>query len=228
MKPKHIKEKRETEVRHIQKRQREIYNEIRNLGYIKLEKPIRHGWFKEIIITQNIERYKNKAHILELYDIIEKRFWGSTKEKANKKWFCQISKHLIYKEFPTISKKQFNRLSFKAQAMCTVFQFRDQQKKLKTRFYIRIPKNAYRIKYTRAYVTHSKKIDPTLESELDLLEQQLLKNGYYQIWQQNHWKDYWQTSINRKEKLKVAEQLKALKKYPIEDIIKDNISWEKN
>ena len=90
MKPKHIKEKRETEVRHIQKRQREIYNEIRNLGYIKLEKPIRHGWFKEIIITQNIERYKNKAHILELYDIIEKRFWGSTKEKANKKSFSEF------------------------------------------------------------------------------------------------------------------------------------------
>ncbi len=60
MKPKNLKSKRLKEVRSIWKRQIEISKEIWNLGYRRLENPVRHGWFKEIIITQNIERYKNK------------------------------------------------------------------------------------------------------------------------------------------------------------------------
>lgn len=231
MKPKHLKEQRIKEVKGIQKRQWEISIQIRNLGYIKLAKPLRHGWFKEIVITYNIDRYRNKKHILELYEIIEKRFWGKTKEKADKQWFHQVSKHLIYKDFPTISKKQFNRLTPKAQAMCTVYQYRDDRKKLKKRFYIRIPKGAYKIKYTRAYITHSKKIDPLLESEYALLAQKLLKSEYYKIDQKLYgWngKDCWGTSKSRKDKLKVNKQLKTLKNCLIEDVVKDKISWEKN
>lgn len=231
MKPKHIKEQREKEVRGIQEKQWEISTKIRNLGYIKLAKPIRHGWFKEIVITSNIDRYRNKKHILELYDIIEKRFWGRTKEKADKQWFHQVSKYLIYKDFPTISKKQFNRLTPKAQAMCTIYQYRDCQKKLRKRFYVRIPKNAYRIKYTRAYITHSKKIDPLLESQSALLEQQLLKQKYYKVDQKLHgWssKDIWSVPQTKKDKLKVKKQLKYLKNCLVEDVVKDKILWEKN
>ena len=74
MKPAHIKEQRRKTVRNIRKRQRAIYQEIKELGYKKLEEPIRHGWFKEIVLTENIERYKNKIYIQELYDCIEKSF----------------------------------------------------------------------------------------------------------------------------------------------------------
>lgn len=231
MKPKHLKEQRAKEVRGIQKKQWELSTEIRNLGYIKLPKPLRHGWFKEIVITYNIDRYRNKKYILELYKIIEKTFWGKTKEEADKQWFHQVSKYLIYKNFPTISKKQFNRLTPKAQAMCTVYQYRNDQKKLKKRFYIRIPKGAYKVKYTRAYITHSKKIDPLLESEYALLEQQLLKRTYYKANQKLcgwYSKDKWSVPESRKDKLKVNKQLKTLKKCLIEDVVKDKISWEKN
>lgn len=228
MKPRHIKEQRQKVIRNIRKRQRAIYQEIKDLGYKKLEEPIRHGWFKEIVLTENIERYKNKAFILELYDCIEKSFWGRTKEEADKQWFCQISKFLIYRDFPTISKKQFNRLTYKAQAMCTIYSYRDENKKLRKRFYVRIPKGTYRIKYTRAYITHSKRIDPELESELDLLEQQLYKSGYYEVWQDNSWRTYWVNDSGQKEKQQTKKQLKALKQYPLKDIINDNISWEKN
>lgn len=230
MKPIHIKQERLKVVRKTLKRQQEIRKQIRNLGYLKLKEPIRHGWFKEIVITENIERYKNKAYILELYDCIDKSFWGATKEKADKHWFNQISKHLIYNEFPTISKKQFNRLTHRAQKMCTVFSFRDD-KKIRQRFYIRIPKGTYRIKYSRAYVTHSKRIDPALERELDLLAQQLLKKGYYKIAQKFcNWssKDFWTTSEVKKERLKINKQLNILRNYPIQDIIKENTSWEIN
>ena len=231
MKPKHIKEIREKDVRRIWKRRSKIWKEMRGLGYIKLKKPVRHGWFKEIIITHKVERYKNKAAILEVYDKIEKIFWGRTKEEAQKKWQYQTSKHLIYKDFPTISKRQFNKLSFKAQCMCTPFYYKNERKKLKLRFYIKIPKGAYRIKYTRAYITHSKRIDSKLESEDALLDQQLYKNGYYNI-AQKRWgwkcKNYWNQLKIKKEKQRVKTTLNSLKKYSIEDVINENISWEIN
>jgi len=218
-------------VRRIWKRRSEIWKEMRGLGYIELKKPIRHGWFKEIIITHKVERYKNKAAILEIYDKIEKIFWGRTKEEAQKKWLHQTSKHLIYKDFPTISKRQFNKLSFKAQYMCTPFYYKNECKKLKLRFYIRIPKGAYRIKYTRAYITHSKRIDPILESEDALLGQQLVKSGYYEANEKRYqwrWKHYWDRSKQRKEKLKIKKNLKQLTIYSVEDLINEHILWEIN
>ncbi|TYA78601.1 hypothetical protein [Seonamhaeicola marinus] len=229
MKPKHIKEQRQKEVRRIWNRRYEIWNEMRALGYIKLDKPIRHGWFKEIVITHKVERYKNEAAILELYDKIEKCFWGRTKPDAESAWQKQTSSYLIYRDFPTISKKQFNKLSFKAQCLCTPFYYRNAQKKLRLRFYIRIPKAAYRIKYTRAYITHSKRIDPQLESESALLDQQLLKSGYYEANERQHnWKDDWNLSERKKEKLIIERALKRLKSYPIKDILEEQILWEIN
>ena len=227
MKPVHIKELRLKEIRRLQKRQWEIWKLQRELGYIELEKPIRHGWFKEIVITEKANRYKNKAVILEIYSKIERYYWGRTKEDAQKKWLNQTSKYLIYKEFPTLSKKQFNTLSFKAQCMCTAFQFRNDNKKLKVRFYVRIPKGAYRIKHARAYITHRKRIDPTLISEENFITSQLIKKGYYNIYEgMNPWKDDWNLTNYKQEKLKTKQHLKALKKYPLEDVITEYISWK--
>lgn len=222
MKPKHIKAQRQQEVRRIWKRIYEVSREQRALGYITLEKPIRHGWFKEIVVRQRVERYKNEAAILELLDMVEKSVWGKTKSDAEKTWQKQTSKYLIYKDFPTISKKQFNKLSVKAQYLCTPFHYRNSEKKLRLRFYIRIPKGAYRIKYTRAYITHLKRIDPQLESESALLTQQLLKNGYYEANEQRHqWKDYWRLPNRKKEKQQTERVLRKLRDYPIKDILEE-------
>lgn len=228
MKP-HIKEKRLKEVRQIYKRINELCTERRNLGYIELDKPVRHGWYKEIIIIQNVERYKNQEEIFELYKMVNKRFWGRTKEEADKKWFHQISKHLIYRDFPTISRKQYNKLSEKAQAMCTPFQYRTERKKLRVRFYIRIPKGAYRIRYKRAYFTKVKIIDPLLESELDRLDQRLERREYYKISPYYNSYRWWDDVQHREsEKRRVKQQLKALRNCPIEDIIQEKIKWERN
>ncbi|WP_405205218.1 hypothetical protein [Aquimarina sp. LLG6339-5] len=229
MKPAHIKSQRQKEIRRIQKRQRKICEEQRNLGYIKLEKPIRHGWFKESVITKNVEKYKNQKYIEELHKKLEKSFWGRTKEEAEKKWLQETSKYLINKELPTISRRSFNKLSDGAQRMCIPFRYYTKDKKLKLRFYVNLPKGTYRIKFTKAYVTHSKRIDTQLESEDALLEQQLLKNGYFEeVQKQYNWRDYWQISKGRKEKLKTNSKLRDLKKYKIQEIIKEEISWERN
>lgn len=229
MKPPHIKKQRQREVRRLLNRQWEICKLQRALGYIELEKPIRHGWYKEIVITEKADRYKNKAAILELYDIIERYYWGRTKEEAEKKWLNQTSKYLIYKGFPTLSKKQFNKLSYKAQCLCTAFQFRNDRKKLRVRFYIRIPKGAYRIKHARAYITHRKRIDPNLISENDFIDSLLQRKGYYSIKEAFYpWRDDWNLSNYKQEKLRTKKQLKALKKYKLEDVLNETISWERN
>ena len=225
MKPPHIKEQRKKEVRKIYKRRRALWKEMRDLGYDKLDKPIRHGWVKEIIILRKVSRYKNEEAILEVFDKIEKSFWGRTKQEANQLWFDQVSKHLIYRDFPTLSKRQFNKLSEKAQNLCTPYRFKTWYKKWKIRFYIRIPKNAYKIKYTRAYITHRRRIDPELESEMALIEQQLLKPKYYNLDMVNFNRKYdynWRhKEILTKEKLKTKHQLKKLKNFDLNDIIKD-------
>ena len=229
MKPVHIKRQRQKEIRGLLHRRREIWVEKDELGYIKLKNPIRHCWFKEIVITRRVTRYKNEASILELYDVIEKSFWGRTKEEAERKWLFQTSKYMINKEIPTISKRQFNRLSEGAKRLCVPFQYYTERKKLRVRFYVNIPRGTYRIKFTRAYITHSKRIDPLLESEYALIEQQLLKRGYYEAEKSvNPWKYWWYWPNYRENKKEVKEKLSALKKFPLREIINEELSWERN
>lgn len=211
MKPQHIKSRREKEIRSLEKERTKIWEAKIALGYAKLEKPIRHGWYKEITLTENVKRYKNQIAIQEVYAIVNQSFWGRTKLECDKVWNCQVSEYLIYRDLPSISKKQFNRLSPKAQQLCTPFQFK-LERKYRTRFYIRMPKNAYKISYKRAYVTHSQIIDPSLESREDLIEQQFHKAGYYEIyWKGIKYKD-WGLSKYKKNKLSVKKELNHLVK----------------
>lgn len=230
MKPVNIKAARRKEVRRLLKRQWEISKQINNLGLIKLEKPIRHGWYKEIIITYRIDIYKHKEAIIEVYNKFKKAIWAKTKEEVEFKWQEQTSEHLIYKDIPTLSKKQYNKLSDAAKSLCTPFRYYAYKHRIKTRYYINIPKRTYRIKFTRAYITHRKRIDPELLKERSFIEEQLYKKGYYNITEGFYsWSDsYWKARIDRQEKLKTNKNLKELKKYALEDIINETISWERN
>ena len=55
---------------------------------------------------------------------------------------------------------------------------------------------------------------------------QLYKKGYYNINQaMNPWKDDWNLSNYKQEKLKIKRDLKGLKKFALTAIINDKISW---
>lgn len=216
------KEQRQKEVRRLLKRRKEIYALQRALGDIELEEPYRHGWYKELVITHRVELYKNSQFILEVYDKIRSCFWGRTKEKAEFQWQNQVSKYLIYKDVSTLSQREFNRLSEGAQRLCIPFQFYDDKRKSRIRFYIKIPKGAYKIKFTRAYVTHKKRIDPELISELSHIEKLLSRKGYYNINEAFYpWKDYWIMSDYKKEKLTEKRRLNAFKKQSVAELIDD-------
>jgi len=222
MKAIHLKERRKKEVRALHKRLREIYALEQALGYRKLESPMRHGWYKEVILTVKLERYKSRPEIEELFDLMEHRFWGRTKKECDTQWNKQVSSNYIVKGLPSISKKQFNKLSRKAQKLCVPYICYRNRKKY-TRFYVRFPKPSYQIKYTRAYVTHSKIIDPLLMSESDLIDQKMLKEGYFSIarkWRQ----DEWFNEYARKAEKRTTE--KELRRYRNMDL--KTITWERN
>lgn len=230
MKPVHIKERRRKEIRQVWLDIRANWKKQRALGYKKLTQPIRHGWYKEIIITSNVERYKNEQYILEVFEKIKKLYWGRNKKECEKHWDKQTSNSFIYLNFPTISKKQYQKLSVKAQKLCAPFNYREH-KKWRTRYYIRIPKNAYKIKYTRAYITHVKIIDPCLISEESLLWHKLKKKGYYEI--NEKWsytraskRNNWETPKTRKNRHQVKQKLAQIK-YTSLRSIKDEL-WERN
>lgn len=228
MRPAHIKEQREKEIRRIHKRQRAIWEEKAQLGYRKLEKPVRHGWYKEIVLTRKIERYKNQPHIEEVFNRLERSFWGRTKGECEKKWNDQVSKHMIVRGMPSLSKKQYNKLSEKAKRLCTPYQF-IENKKRKVRYYVRLPKPAYQIKYARAYITHSKIIDPLLQSELALLEQTEEKREYYKAnvkvfgWRS---KDRWGVPKTKVERIQYKSALRVCRNVSCGSVTDE--LWERN
>ncbi|MFC5048598.1 hypothetical protein ACFSTE_08940 [Aquimarina hainanensis] len=229
MKPIAIKGQRLKEIYCIRRRLAQVYKEIYQLGYMPLEVPIRHGWFSELVLTTKLERYKNKEAILEVYQIIEKLYWGRTKEEATQKRLKESTKYMLHKNVTTISRRQYNQLSDAAKCLCIPFYYYTEQKKIRLRFYINFPSLVYRVKLTRAYVTHQKKINPALEAVCDLLEQQLLKNAYYALSQKgNAWKDRWGTPTSKKRRQDIKKGLKNLQRYTCKEIIDKEISWERN
>lgn len=227
MKPISIKEIREKEVRRLHKERRKLINKYWELGYKKIEKPIRNGWFKELVLLDKLERYKCKPEIEEIVKELKHTVWGSTKEKAQKRWNSEQSKYLIYRDIPTLSSKSYNKLSDKAKKHCTVFEYKCHKKILK-RFYVRIPKHTYKVKFIRAYTTHSKIIDPEIESRLKLIRQQLEKNGWYEVANQNNsYKCKWHFAEKEKARNQFEKKLKRIKYFSLEEI-ENNLLWERN
>jgi hypothetical protein len=226
------KAKKEKEFHKILKRRRELFDAVYELGFIKLEEPIRHGWFKEIIITKDVERYKNAKAIKEVYEKIKTSYWGVTKEKAQKAWDKERSLYGLSKDKPTISTKSYRKLSDKAKSLCVVFKCKvEHRPKLKTRFYVNLPKGCTKIKFTRSYITHRKRIDPNLESEIDYLKNQLLKTGLYELNSKGYWNRWSRISKSferKNEAHRVKEGLSKFKNVVINECLKENILWEIN
>lgn len=192
MKPPHIKAQRQKEFRKIRKRQKELYTAKFNLGLIPLDKPLRYGWYKELKLTVEVEKYKNAEAIIEVHHVMRTEFWGKTKEKAQEEWDKYRAQFMLTKDKPTISKRSFRRLSEKARALCVIFRYKCKHTgKYKKRFYVNIPSGCTTIKFTRAYITHRKIIDPAIESELDLLDNKLLSKGLYEEKERNFSNKKW-------------------------------------
>ena len=155
---------------------------------------------------------KIEPAIRELFEVLEKRRWGRTKEECDKKWLTEANKHLIYNDMPTINKKEYSKLSLSAQQLCRPY-FYKCHKKWRTRYYVRIPKNAVRIRYKKAYVTHTKIIDPTMISRMDWIDKKLNSPEFYGIQQGMYsYKDYWSLPDSKVDRINSKREL-AKKEY---------------
>lgn len=234
MKPPHKKAKKEKEFRKILKRQADLYQAKYDLGYIKLEQPIRHGWYKELILTEAVEGYKHAEAIKEVYKKIRTSYWGATKEKAVQAWDEERSRYGLSKDKPTISGKSYRKLSDKAKSLCVVFKYKvDHQRKLKTRFYVNLPVGCTKIKFSRSYITHRKRIYPNIESEIAQLDNkqlydfyELISGGSWYRW--NRWNRTSKSFERKKEAHRVKERLSYYKNSVISNDLKENILWEIN
>ena len=231
MKPPHKKAKKEKEFRKILKRQNELYQAKYDLGYIKLEQPIRHGWFKEIVLTELVESYRHAKAIKEVYQKIRTSYWGVTKEKAIQAWDEECSRYGLSKDKPTISSKSYRKLSDKGKSLCVVFKYKvDHQRKLKTRFYVNLPVGCTKIKFSRSYITHRKRIDPNIESEIAQFDNKQLYHFYELMsggmW--NRWNRISKSLERKKEAHRIKERLSYYKNSVISNDLKENILWEIN
>ncbi len=228
MKPVSIKDYRKKEVRRLNKERRQLYQKHFDLGYRKLEKPIRHGWYKELVILPQIERYKFKPEIEEIVKKLDRYVWGRTKEEAQKKWDKLQSNHLIFRNIPTLSPKSYRKLSEKAKRHCTAFTFIVDKKRYH-RYYVRIPKHAFKVKYKRAYTTHSKIIDPNIMERLDLIEQQLNKPGWYGVTPDGSfsYKCRWNVDNTKKKRKQTKSTLLKYKNASLREA-QNELKWERN
>ncbi len=222
MKPASIKEHRKKEVRSLLKESWSLYRKLKDLGYKKLEKPIRHGWYIELRLMPQLERYKCQPEIEEIVQKLNRSYWGKTKEQAQKRWDTAESEHLIYRGIPTLSHKSYSKLSEKAKRYCTAFFFK-ANKKTRRRYYVRIPKHAHKIKFKRAYTTHSKIIDPSIIERLDLIDQQLIKKGWYGISYTTRYgsSSRWEIDDTIKDRRKTRMSLGKFKHTSLNELIKE-------
>ncbi|MEM6684311.1 MAG: hypothetical protein AAF617_00835 [Bacteroidota bacterium] len=217
MKPAHIKEQRQKQLRKVDKRLQKIWELQRELGYRKLKNPIRHGWFKEVVLTHKVERYRNYEHIIAAFKLGKVQVWGADKGKAEANWYTRVERHEIYGSFRLISRKAYNKLPVGVQKLFTKYIYINYWGKTRYKYYVHIPKECYRVKFSRAYVTHSRIIDPSLESEYALIEAFRQKKEYYNLhakrWNTNkRWmKKYFFNPEKRGERRKAKTALSQLK-----------------
>ncbi|NQY06589.1 MAG: hypothetical protein HRT68_10495 [Flavobacteriaceae bacterium] len=226
MKPAHIKEQRQKHIRKIEKWLRQISQEIPELGYHKLDKPIRSGWFKETVLTHKIERYKNHESLIDSFEKCKPEIWGKDKVKIQKNWDCQERRYLIYKGFRLMSRKRYNKLPDNQKRLFRVHHYRNCKGKWRHKYYPLLPKDAYRIKFSKAYVTHTKIIDPELESEYDLLSAFRKKPGFYEAHTSYYGKwSWWKNGSDYKRSIS-KQELFQFKRQSLESLIENEALWQ--
>lgn len=174
-------DKLEKEYRALWKEYRNLSNAKRNLGLIKLEKPIRSGWYKHLTLRDDISRRKDADILEEVLKIAGTKIWGRDRKHADKVW-NKTNKRDEKIQFPgirKIPKWDFDKLSIHAKKW---FKPYDVRYKFGyggyRRFYCIVPRFYFKIAYSKAFITHRKVIDPLIEKRLDEIEHMIFYGKY--------------------------------------------------
>ena len=186
-----------------------------NLGDVPLQKPIRNGWYKHLVMRTDISRRKD-AHIFqEILDVCARWVWGSDKKMADKRWLHNIKHNRDWQwaGLAWITKDKYKLLSPKAKTYFVEYEWKwtPWQGSIK-RYYCHVPKYYFVTAYEKAYITHRRVVDSQLERKIAELENQLLSNELYSYsWNATHYwmNKWWRKRDTRKIRHRTKTALKA-------------------
>ena len=208
-------ERREAQVRKIQKELIILQKAHFNLGEIPLPKPIRNGWYKHLVMRTDISRRKD-AHIFqEILDVCARWVWGSDKKIADKMWAHHIKHNRDWQwaGLAWITKDKYQLLSPRAKSYFVEYEWKwtPWQGSIK-RYYCHAPKYYFVTTFEKAYITHIRVIDAELEKRIAELNNQLLSNELYPYLWNNYggWiHKWWRKQEIRKMRHRSKMALKA-------------------
>lgn len=230
MKPVNKIEKRKSEVRKLRKEYRDLYEAKFNLGYLDLEKPIRHGWFKHLTLRDDIARRKDALVFREILEASGIDIWGLDKKHADKVWDKQSRKDDTV-QFPGIRKlhqKRYNKLSKKAQKWYEGFDWywSSGEGNVK-RYHCRVPRYFFKITYSRAFITKKRIVDPKIDKRIAEIQELLLSDKYYNYDQYNrkYRTKYMNDMYNRISRRKAKEALINFNEDSFDRMLYSVIVW---
>ena len=143
------------------------------LGNLMLDKPLRDGWFRTLIIKESILKSKNGKVYHEILEAVVKKVWGREKIDADKKWnvyFERSWRCYLPPGVRFLNEKEFQKLSSRAKKL--FFARKRHSPRGYTKYYVCIiPKSFFVTSYQRAYIISRKIISPELERrEQEIME----------------------------------------------------------
>ncbi len=205
-------DQRETLVREIKKELSVLYDQLCNLDSVKLDKPIRHGWYKGLVLRADVERREDSAIYQEVLDTCGRWIWGSDKKYTNRNWDRNVKKNKDWQwaGLAWIRKEEFFKLSDKAKKLFVEYEWKyDPWCGSIKRYYCHVPKHFYITTFKRAYVTHMQVANGIVDKRVAELESQLLSNDLFEFsWIGNGgWMNKWlrkMESRNHRHRSKTA------------------------
>lgn len=209
-------EQKETRARQIQQQLNVLHRAHGNLGKIPLQKPIRNGWYKHLVLRADISRRKDAYVFQEILEVCARWVWGSDKKMANKRWTHNIkhNKDWQWAGLAWITRDKYKVLSAKAKRYFVAYEWKwtPWQGSMK-RYYCHVPKYYFVTAYEKAFITHRRVVNSELERKIAELENQLLSNELYPYsWNANNdWVNKW---WRKRDRRKIRHRAKmALRAY---------------
>ncbi len=203
-----IIEERISTVRSLEKELGEIYFQLMHLGYTTLEKPLRDGWYRTLVLRQDISRHKNAHVFQEILDNVGLKFWGREKkyaDRARKEYYRNNDHPYDRRDIRYINKKTFMSLSSAARKHFFLANIRINFKYNKV-YICTLPKYYFVTAYERAYITKRKIIAPDLERRAKEIENVLLSPKFYTLSRYNiyNYRFYYNPNKRRRRLTKTA------------------------
>lgn len=207
-------EQREAMARQIRKELVELRRARRNLGQLPLKKPLRYGWYKHLVLREDIVRRADAEVFQEILEACSGSVWGRDKAMADQEWERQESENGDWQwaGMTWITKRKYQRLSPRARKHFVelVWKWTPWQGIIK-KYYCLVPRYYYIAVYEKAYVTHLQVVDHELDSRIAHLEQRMFGQHLFSYsWKaQDGWPNkWWRQTCHRRDRRKSKANLR--------------------